>query len=99
LSEYVHAALLLHAIKKEITEDNLKAVVKAAGIEPDEARIKALVTSLAEVNVDEILSSSMAVPTVPVPQAAQAPEAKKPEEKKPEEKKEEEITGLGALFG
>ncbi|MBO3803211.1 MAG: 50S ribosomal protein P1 [Candidatus Brockarchaeota archaeon] len=99
MSEYVHAALLLHAVKKEITEDSLKAVVKAAGIDPDEARIKALVASLAEVNVDEVLSSAAAVPAVAAPQVSQPTEAKKPEEKKEEEKKEEEITGLGALFG
>lgn len=97
MSEYVHAALLLHAVKKEITEENVKAVVKAAGISPDESRIKALIASLAEVNVDEVLRSAATaqVATSTAPQATEA----KPEEKKAQEKKEEEITGLGALFG
>ena len=97
MSEYVHAALLLHAVKKGITEENIKAVIKAAGIDPDESRIKALIASLAEVNVDEVLRSAATAPVAsPAPQVT---EAKKPEEKKAPEKKEEEITGLGALFG
>ena len=96
MSEYVHAALLLHAVKKEITEENVKAVVKAAGISPDESRIKALIASLAEVNVDEVLRSAASAPVAASP-APQATEAKKPE--KAQEKKEDEITGLGALFG
>ena len=98
MSEYVHAALLLHAVKKGITEENVKAVIKAAGIDPDESRIKALIASLAEVNVDEVLRSA-ATASVAVSPAPQVTEAKKPEEKKAPEKKEEEITGLGALFG
>lgn len=100
--EYVYAALLLHAAGKEINEENMKKVIEAAGITPDEARIKALVEALKEVNIDE------AIQTAAVPVAAAAPaagaQAEQPaaEEKKEEkeEKKEEEATaGLASLFG
>ncbi len=105
--EYVYAALLLHRAGKEVSEDNLKKVLSAAGVNPDEARVKALVAALSEVNIDEVLKSATAMPLAPAaPAAAQPPaEEKKPEakeeEKKKEEKKESEeaLAGLSALFG
>ncbi|HDN17461.1 50S ribosomal protein P1 [Candidatus Bathyarchaeota archaeon ex4484_205] len=95
MSEYIHAALLLHSASKEINEENLKAIIKAAGIEPDEAKIKALVESLSSINIDEVLSTPVAV----APIAAQPTEETKPKEEEKKEEEEEEITGLGALFG
>ncbi|MEM1574970.1 MAG: 50S ribosomal protein P1 [Nitrososphaerota archaeon] len=99
---YIYAALLLHGAGKSITEENIKNVVKAAGIEPEEAQIKALVAALSEVNIDEVLKSASLTPIVAQPTAPQAvPEPKKEEKKKEvEEKKEEEaLAGLSALFG
>ncbi|MEM0442284.1 MAG: 50S ribosomal protein P1 [Candidatus Nitrosocaldus sp.] len=102
--EYVYAALLLHKTGQKIDEDSIKNVVKAAGIEPDEVKVKALVSALAEINIDEALKST---PLVAAPSAAQA-EAKPAEVKPKEEKKEEEeekkgeeeaLAGLSALFG
>ncbi|MEM2923561.1 MAG: 50S ribosomal protein L12, partial [Candidatus Nitrosocaldus sp.] len=78
--EYVYAALLLHKTGQKIDEDRIKNVVKAAGIEPDEVKVKALVSALAEINIDEALKST---PLVAAPSAAQA-EAK-PAEVKPKE--------------
>ena len=106
--EYVYAALLLHRAGKEISEENVKKVLSAAGVNPDEARVKALVAALSEVNIDEVLKSATAMPVAPAaPAAAQPPaEEKKPEAKKEEKKKEEEkkeseeaLAGLSALFG
>ncbi|MBO3841499.1 MAG: 50S ribosomal protein P1 [Candidatus Brockarchaeota archaeon] len=97
MSEYIHAALLLHSAKQEITEDRIKAIMRAAGIEPDEARIKVLVSSLSKVNIDEVLSAPLAIgPVAPAAPAAQQAPAEKKEEK--EEKPAEEMAGLGALF-
>lgn len=99
MSEYIHAALLLHSAKQQITEEKVKAIIKAAGIEPDEARIKVLVSSLSKINIDEVLSSPLAIgPVAPAvaPAAQQAPVEKKEEKK--EEKPVEEMAGLGALF-
>lgn len=100
--KYVYAALLLHSAKKAINEENVKKVLSAAGVEVDEARVKSLVASLAEINIDEAIKSpvSLAAPPAAPQQPAEAPEKKK-EEKPKEEKKEEEeaLAGLGALFG
>ena len=106
--EYVYAALLLHRAGKEISEENVKKVLSAAGVNPDEARVKALVAALSEVNIYEVLKSATAMPVAPAaPAAAQPPaEEKKPEAKKEEKRKEEEkkeseeaLAGLSALFG
>jgi large subunit ribosomal protein L12 len=95
--EYVYAALLLHKLGKPVTEENIKNIMTAAGATVDEAKVKALVASISEVNIDEAIKSAPGIVAASAPQA-QAPTQAKPAEKK-EEKKEEEIAGLGALFG
>ncbi|KAA0001194.1 MAG: 50S ribosomal protein P1 [Thermoplasmata archaeon] len=102
--EYVYGAMLLHSAGKEINEDNLKKVLDAAGIEVDDAKIKVLVSSLEDVDIEEAISKAAVAPV-----AAAAPEAAKTEEKEEKkeeaEEKEEEVSeeevaeGLGALFG
>ena len=57
--EYVYGAMLLHAAGKEINEENLKKVLEAAGIEVDEAKIKALTASLEGINIEEVISLSL----------------------------------------
>ena len=44
--EYIYAALLLHNAGKEITEENVTAVLKSAGVEVQDARVKALVAGV-----------------------------------------------------
>lgn len=108
--EYVHAAILLHKAGKQIDEESLTQVLTAAGINADPIRVKALVASLSEVNIDEALKSAttfapvVAAPTTTPAGGAEAKPAATAEEKKKkeeEEKKKEEaaIEGLGALFG
>jgi len=101
--EYVYAALLLHSVGKEINEENLKAVLQAAGVEPEEARIKALVAALEGVNIDEVIEkAAMPVAVAAAPAAAPAEaggEEKKEEEKEEEVSEEEALAGLSALFG
>lgn len=96
--EYIYAALLLHRLKKDVTEENLKNVVRAAGITPDEIKVKALAAALSEVNIDEALKAAAFAPVAAAPPvAAAAPaEAPKPEEAK---KEEEALAGLSSLFG
>ena len=55
--EYVYAAMLLHKAKKEIKEESVKKVLEAAGVQVDEARVKALVASLEGVNIDEAVET------------------------------------------
>ena len=103
--EYVYASLILHHAKKEVTEEGIRKILEAAGINVEETRVKALVAALKEVNIDDIIKSSTLMPVAPV--SAPSTEIKKEEkkeekkEKKKEEKKtEEEIAeGLAALFG
>ena len=101
--EYVYAALLLHKLKQNITEDGVKNVVKAAGVAPDDVRVKALVAALSEVNIEEALKAApIAVAAAPAAGgAAPAGGAAKAEaeEKKDEKKEEEALEGLSSLFG
>jgi large subunit ribosomal protein L12 len=100
--EYVYAALLLHKLKQNITEESVKSVVKAAGVAPDDVRVKALVAALSEVNIEEALKAAPVAVAAAAPSAAAAPAAaasKKEEEKKEEKKEEEALEGLSSLFG
>ncbi len=100
--EYVYAALLLHKLKQNITEDSVKNVVKAAGVNPDDVRVKALVAALGEVNIEEALKAApvaMAVAPVAGGAAAGGSAPAKAEEKKEEKKEEEALEGLSSLFG
>ena len=67
--EYVYAALMLHKLQKEVTEENVTNIVKASGAEVNEAQVKALVASLADVNIED------AIKAAPVAVAAAAPAA------------------------
>jgi large subunit ribosomal protein L12 len=104
--EYVYAAMLLHKAGKEINEKSVSAVLKAAGVNSDSARVKALVASIAEVDIEEAIKTAPAMTAAAPAPAAEAP-AKKKEEKPKEEEKEEDQTkkeeeameGLGSLFG
>lgn len=99
--EYIYAALLLHKLGKPVNEENLANVVKAAGVTPDEVKIKALASALSEVNIDEALKNAAAMAAAPVAGGQQQAAPAKAEEKpKEEEKKEEEaLQGLASLFG
>ncbi len=109
--EYIYASLLLHYAKKPITEENIKKVLEAAGIEVDEARVKALVAALSQINIDEAIKSAAipvataAAPSATAPAESASAEAEKKEEEKKEEEKKEEASeevveeGLAALFG
>ena len=92
--EYIYAALMLHKLGKEINEENLKSVVKAAGIQADEAKVKTLIASLKDVDIEAELEKAVVASAAP----AAAPAAEKKEEKK-EEKQEEAAEGLSSLFG
>ena len=101
--EYVYAALMLHKLKKDITEKNLTAVVKASGGEVNEAKVKSLVASLADVNIEEAIKAApVAVAAAPAAAPAEGGEGKK-EDKKDEatsaKSEEKAMEGLSSLFG
>ena len=63
--EYVYAALLLHKLEKEVSEENVKSVVVAAGGEVDESKIKSLTASLKGVDIAKELESASLVAAAP----------------------------------
>lgn len=98
--EYVYAALVLHSAKQPINADNIKKVLTAAGTKVDEAKVKALVSSLEGVNIDEAIKISAIAAPVAAPAGHQAAEKKEEKPAEDTHKKEEEAAGgLAALFG
>ena len=102
--EYVYAALMLHKLQKEVTEENVTSVVTATGAEVNEAQVKALVASLADVNIEEAIKAApVAVATAPAAAADAPADGDKKKEAKaepPSEKQEEQaMEGLASLFG
>jgi large subunit ribosomal protein L12 len=105
--EYVYAAMLLHSADKKISEDGIKKILKAAGVEADEARAKALVAALEDINIDEAIKTAAVVPSAaaappaaaPGAEAAPAAEEAAAEEEEEEPSEEEALAGLGSLFG
>ena len=101
--EYVYAALMLHKLKKEITEENVTSIVKASGTEVNEAKVKSLVASLADVNIEDAIKAApvAAAPAAAAP-AAEGGEGKKAEKKDEAadgKKEEAAMEGLSSLFG
>ncbi|MCX6749465.1 MAG: 50S ribosomal protein L12 [Candidatus Pacearchaeota archaeon] len=95
--EYIYAGLLLHKLGKEINDANLKKVVAASGIEPDESKIKSLVASLKGVDIAKELENASLVAAAPA--AGSTHKEEKKEEKPKEEPKAAAAEGLSALFG
>lgn len=104
--EYVYSALVLHSAGKEISEEGITKILEAAGLEPDESRIKALTASLDGVDIDEAIAEGVAMPAAgAAPEAAAEETTEEPEEEEEEEEerdeekeKEEAAAGLGSLF-
>jgi len=104
----------LHNSGKEVTEDGMTAIMKAAGVEAEVGRVKALISALNDVDIDEAMAQAQptyapAAPAMPAqaPAAAPAPEAGEAEKKEKKEKTAEEeekaeetgMEGLSSLFG
>jgi large subunit ribosomal protein L12 len=101
--EYVYAALMLHKLQKEVTEENVTNIVKASGVEVNEAQVKALVASLADVNIEEAIKAApvAVAAAAPAAEAASGGEEKKEAKAEPPSEKQEEaaMEGLSSLFG
>ncbi len=100
--EYVYAALMLHKLQKDVSEENITNVVKASGADVNETQVKSLVAALADVNIDEALKAApVAAPAAaPAQDDAGAKEAAQEEKPKADSKAEESaMEGLSSLFG
>ncbi|MBI5355444.1 MAG: 50S ribosomal protein P1, partial [Candidatus Aenigmarchaeota archaeon] len=60
--EYLYGALLLHSAGKEVTVENVKGVLKGAGVTPDEARIKAMVAALEGIDIKAAIEKAAFAP-------------------------------------
>ena len=111
--EYVYAALLLHESGEELNEENITDVLEAAGVDVEESRVKALVAALEDVDIEEAIETTAAVPaggaaaggaaaeTEAEEEGAEEEEAEAEAEADEEDEDEEDTSGegLGELFG
>ena len=99
--EYIYTALLLHSIGKEINEENVKKVLEVSGAKVNDAKVKALISALEGVNIEEVIKQT-AIPVVASTSAKKEEVTAEKKEAKPEEtekKAEEAAGGLASLFG
>ena len=94
--EYVYAALLLHKLGKSVDADSITKILQASGAEVDESKVKSLVASLKDVDIEAELANAVVASAAAAP-ASGSSEAPKEEPK--EEKAEASAAGLSALFG
>ncbi len=98
--EYVYAALILHKLKKEINEANISSIIKASGAAVNDAQVKALVSALADVNIEEAIKAApVAVAAAPAAAAPAGGEEKKKDETPAAKTEEQAMEGLASLFG
>nr|MBC8518159.1 50S ribosomal protein P1 [Euryarchaeota archaeon] len=101
--EYVYAAMLLHSAENEINEKNVGAVLKAAGVSSDDARVKALVASLGDDDIVKAMNAAIGAPVAAAPSGGAAPaaDAAAPAEEAAAEEEEEDtrFEGPGSLSG
>ena len=53
--EYIYAAMLIHKAGKKIDENTITKVLESVGIKPDNARIRALISALVDVDIDKVI--------------------------------------------
>jgi len=113
--EYVYAALTLNESGEEINEENITAVLEAAGVDVEQSRVKALVAALEDVDIEEAIDTAAAAPAAGGAAAGgasggadeggdddeeeEAAEEEAAEEEDEDEEEEGSGEGLGELFG
>ncbi len=104
--EYVYAAMLLHTTGQKINEANVKKVLDASGAEVDDARIKALIAALEDVDIDEAIEKTALTAAAPAaagaaPAAAETPEEEEEKKrknlKKKKKKKQQPVSALSLV--
>lgn len=103
--EYVYAALLLHKLDKDVTEESVSSVVQASGAEVNQAQVKSLVAALADVDIDEAVKAApvavaaAAAPAAAAPAAEESGDAAEEKKEKDNSQSEEQaMAGLSSLF-
>ncbi|MEM4295675.1 MAG: hypothetical protein QXI89_02270 [Candidatus Anstonellales archaeon] len=100
IDPYLHAVLLLYGAGQDVSAEKILSVIKAAGLQADEAKAKVLAEAVKGISIDELLKEATTAAVVAAPVQASATEAKEEKKAEKEEKKEEEAAaGLASLFG
>mgnify|MGYP001564909265 CR=1 FL=1 len=96
--EYVYAALLLHKLGKAIDVESINKIMHSVSANVDESKVKSLVASLKNIDIEKELESAIVASAMPVSSGKAEAHS---EEAPKEEKKSEEASaaGLSALFG
>jgi len=100
--EYIYSAMVLYSAGKDITEDAITAILNAAGVNVDAAKVKALIASLEGVDIKEAIANASVAAAAPAAAAPAAAAAAAPAAAEPEEEavsEEDAAAGLSALFG
>ena len=97
--EYIYSVMLLNKAGKTVDEKSVTAVLEAAGVKADAAKVKSLIAALDGVDVEKVIAESSVVAAAPAAGAAASTEAAAPvAEKKEEAPKADASAGLGSLF-
>ncbi len=98
--EYIYAALLLHKLGKLVNAESITKIMQASGAEVDESKVKSLVASLKDVDIDKELENAVVASATQASgrEASESEEAPAKEAVK-EESKEAAAAGLSSLFG
>ena len=103
--ELVYAALTLHEAGKEVNEDNLEAMVDAAGLDVEDSEIAALVAALEDVDIEEAMETAVAAGGASAAPAGGSEDEEDEDEEEAEEEEEDEgadeeeaAEGLGNMF-
>jgi len=97
--EYIYAVMLLNKAGKEVTEETITAVLKAAAVEADAAKVKSLIAALDGVDIEKVIEeNTVTVAAGAAPAAAGTPAEKKEEKKKEEAPVVDASAGLAGLF-
>jgi len=97
--EYVYAALLLHKLGQPVDEEHMNKILQASGAQIDESKMKSLVVSLKDVDIDKELENAVVASATPATGEASAESGEAKAEEPAEEKTEAAAEGLSALFG
>jgi large subunit ribosomal protein L12 len=95
--EYIYSVMLLNKAGKTVDETNVSAVLEAAGVKADAAKVKSLIAALDGVDVEKVIAESSVVSTA-APAAAAAPVDAAAAPKKEEAPVVDASAGLAGLF-
>lgn len=96
--EYIYAVMLLNKAGKDVSDANVTAVLKAAGVDADAAKVKSLIAALDGVDVAKVIAESSVAVAAPAAAAPAASAAAPVAEKKEEAPAVDASAGLGSLF-